>query len=99
MAPFCVSSGGGYQLPPWSRLLTLTVARKRRGEKTMWGFLVGRFGHVRRLVARLALGCLLAGTGALVAGTPALAATSINVNGTGTGRVFSGIGAISGGGG
>jgi O-glycosyl hydrolase len=56
-------------------------------------------GRVRRLAARLALGALLAGTGTLATGAPALAATSITVNGTGAGRVFAGIGAISGGGG
>jgi O-glycosyl hydrolase len=54
---------------------------------------------VRRIVARLVLGALLAGSGALAAGTPALAATSVTINGGGAGRVFSGIGAISGGGG
>ena len=52
-----------------------------------------------RLVARLAVGVVLAGAGALAAVTPALAATSITINGTGTGRVFAGLGAISGGGG
>jgi hypothetical protein len=53
----------------------------------------------RRLAARLALGALVAGIGALALVAPVQAATSIAVNGNGTGRVLAGIGAISGGGG
>src|SRR5262249_58907435 len=49
----------------------------------------------------LALGVLRAGAGALatIPPAPALAATSITISGTATGRVFAGLGAISGGGG
>ncbi|TMC12078.1 MAG: galactosylceramidase [Chloroflexi bacterium] len=54
---------------------------------------------VRRLAASLTIAAVVCGVTALAAVTPALAATSITINGTGSGRVFAGIGAISGGGG
>jgi O-glycosyl hydrolase len=84
---------------------------RRRGEKAMsrkpvvrWAPL-GRWpgvvssGRPRRLAAQLALGVLVAAIGAFAVVTPAQAATSIAINGSGTGRVFAGLGAISGGGG
>jgi len=64
----------------------------------------GTSAHIGVLRARrsiaIVLGLVLAMAGALMAGgTPAHAATAITLNGSSSGRVFDGIGAISGGGG
>ncbi|HKT02670.1 MAG TPA: ricin-type beta-trefoil lectin domain protein [Rugosimonospora sp.] len=53
----------------------------------------------RSRLALVAAAGLAAVTAALLPATPAHAATSITINGTGTGRALDGIGAISGGGG
>src|SRR4051794_3411017 len=43
--------------------------------------------------------CLVVAAGVALTATPAAAATSVTINGTAAGRVFDGVGAISGGGG
>jgi glycosyl hydrolase family 59/ricin-type beta-trefoil lectin protein/glycosyl hydrolase family 59 (putative galactocerebrosidase) len=53
----------------------------------------------RRRARTLGLACLVAAAAVFVWAAPAQAATAISVNGSSSGRVFDGVGAISGGGG
>src|SRR3954447_13622828 len=70
---------------------------RRDGGVRRWGN--AGWMRVRWSALALAGGVVVAMAAAIVAATPAQAATAITINGASGGRVFDGVGAISGGGG
>src|SRR4051794_41345710 len=70
---------------------------RRGGGVRRWGNAV--WTRVRWSALALAGGVVVAMAAAIVTATPAQAATAITINGASGGRVFDGVGAISGGGG